>query len=129
MATEFESSFVVVDTSDTVIFALELGGGDVVCSIDVVSGTSEVGTLDDFVVQLRNHEDGDWYDYLDQQDYDNVNQPNMPFASQEGPHEVQSGNTAHLTFKANGVGSVRFQAKSVSTSVILIRGLLTGDNF
>lgn len=110
---------------------LTFGGAGSVTSqlIDVGSGqslsfdVSPVGCATTACkVQLRDHSNGGWYDYLGGTDFDATDNANMLYASTLGPHETINGgtgwahvrihaaNAARIVVTASGAGTVTLRA-------------------
>lgn len=86
-----------------------------------VANAAGSGTLDGFKIQMQDHPDGQWYDYLSGSDFDTATTA-MLFATTTGPHEVAAEGYAHAHVKARGY-AIRFQASSASsTASVRIRG-------
>ena len=87
--------------------------------------------LDGFAIQLKDHSQGEWYDYLVSSsagsgDFDST-LSNLPFATDTGPHEVAAGNRAHAIARVHAAHACRFRAKSSGSSDVTVRGSLVTD--
>lgn len=64
----------------------------------------------DFRIRLKDHPDGEWYDYLLAADFASPNNSNMIFASVD-PSTLAGGAKSHIIFRCNAAWAVNVQAK------------------
>lgn len=73
-------------------------------------GGGSANDVADFKLQLKDHPEGEWYDYLSDTDWDAVTLNAMLFATTTGPHEVTSGDVAHAHVDIHAAYGVKFVA-------------------
>jgi len=104
-----------------------------VFNVEVVNNSGTV-TLDQFIVALKDHPDGEWYTYLSATDFDanfldfdaDVKPPWLLFTQSTGPHELGPAGKAHFIFDAHRAYGVRFSAACVGAGAevasVTVRG-------
>lgn len=125
---------VVGDTHYTFGSSERVQGG--IVTLEIANGSSS-GDINQFEVQIRDHEDGQWYKYIDKTDFDNydpdaaADMTPLIWSDIYTSWEVGSNGYAHVHFPVRGE-SVRFRAKpthswaaSVSTTC---RFTVTGNS-
>jgi hypothetical protein len=91
--------------------------------VEVASGA----TLDGFGVQLKDHANGEWYDYIVSDsggagDFEN-GVSNLRYVTNTGPHEVASGGKAHAIMDLHAAAAIQLLAKTGgSDAEVKVRG-------
>jgi len=107
---------------------LPLLDGSGVLSVEV---ENEAGgaSLDGFAIQLKDHPNGEWYDYISSDQAGSGDFaggiPNLPFAHTRSADDVASGSRGHFSALFHGAHAARFRAKSSGTSSIKVRGKMS----
>ena len=126
--TQFEqTTAVTVTTTITDIYTINLSPSkdsvNDVCVVEVQNAGN--GTLNNFIIYLQDHPNGEFYSFLSGIHFDAASNTNMLFASDVGPHELPSGAKAHVHFRYNGVIAIKFSASTGSgTASVTLRGTL-----
>ena len=136
-AKHFESQTIAVTTTRVEITCPVLenivrGFGEV-CCLEIDSAAGGVA-LSNFIVQLRDHPDGEYYDYLADTDFDNASIENLKVAfgatdaTTPRPHRLATGDKSHIIFALHGANSVKFLASVASGSTdVTVRGTIRGS--
>lgn len=123
-ARQFESDDTTVDTSLTVVHTSGENPHDhrdTLLSLEV-ENTGDTATSG-FDIQIQDHTDGEWYSFLEGNDFDSTSIDAMRFASDTGPHELGAGNKAHVQLRIGPVYRWRARAQVASgTTTVQIRG-------
>lgn len=78
--------------------------------------------VNSFIVQLQDHINGEWYNYLGGADFA-TNSANMLFSSSTGPQATAGGGKAHASIRVNGAYAMRFKCSlAAGAGVVTVRG-------
>lgn len=103
--------------SSGAVIGNELAGGIVNLEIQ----NTGVNAFTDFVVRLKDHASGSFYDYLLAADFTSSTNANMLFAS-VAPGTLAGGATAHVIFRCHAAYAIQVQAKRTSATTAVILG-------
>ena len=122
--THIEQENTAVTTEFTEVLAPQMTAGFISYMAIEVENESG-GDLTDFRVQIKMHGSGQWFAYVDDENFDSTTNSNMLWASATGPHEVAAAGFAAFIVRLEGVFAFRLLAKSASASVVSVRGTLS----
>jgi len=120
--------FVTVTTSYTTIIEVWPEGQADVVNAEVESAAASAAALSSFKMQLKDHKDGEWYDFLTDAEFEAVDKKAMLFCSPTDPDDLAAGEKSHIQVLVRAAYGARFQAKvAASTAKIAIRGGLKAN--
>lgn len=128
----FKSSVVEVGTEFTTLLEQQVVTRGNQEGFDVVNleieNTGDTNAFSDLKIQLQDHPDGEFYDYLIASDFATAGHPNIPFVSVTAPDTLGDGETTHLIFKTHGAYAFKVLAKVASgTTTAVVRGYGRGQ--
>lgn len=109
---QFESGPVEVGDSPTVLAERVLSGLLELANIEVANAAGGAA-LNSFAVQLKDHPGGEWYDFLEDGDFEVAND-NILFCSTTTPHDLAAGAAAHVHIRVNAAHAIRLVASTAS---------------
>ncbi len=113
------SESITITTSYVDILTLILDGRADVLNLELEN--TGAAALTGFKVLLKDHADGEWYDFLSGVDFDSTDLSNMLFASATGPHELGAAAIAHAHVRVNAAYGVKFQGLCGSSTTVVLR--------
>jgi hypothetical protein len=85
--------------------------------------------MNDLIVQLKDHPDGDWYSYLGAADYVSGSNSNMLFASgTPSPDQTADGTRTHMHIRVGAAYGVRFGPQLASGAGVVRFRLSAASN-
>jgi hypothetical protein len=96
-------------------------GGFIHFEVDNSAGTQ---TITDCILQLKDHPNGEFYNYKGGTDWDATNDVNIIFNTTLGVQEVTATNRAHACARIDSAYSARFVMKAASASAVTVRGTI-----
>lgn len=108
-----------VTTDETVIGEFKLWGTSGRVNLEI---QNTGGDLSDFAIYLKDHEDGEFYEFLSGTDFDSTSLVSLQFATATGPHELSDGEKAHIIVDCGAAVRVQLRATSASTSQVTVLG-------
>jgi len=121
---EFESAAVAVAVAATEIHTEVLSGLGGILNMEIENTGAVITT--GFDVQLKDHKNGAWYDFLSDADFDAAVNASMLFATGTGPHELPADTVAHIIIRPWAAYALRILAHvAAGTTNIIVRGTAT----
>lgn len=114
-----------VTTAWTTVYETGVVGGYQQFLAFQIDNAAALSALSDFKVQVKDHADASWEDYIYGAMWSDGSNTNLRSESATRLNAVASGSTARATVRFEGVWGVRLLAKSASTSTVTIRGTLS----
>lgn len=119
--TVFDSGDVTIGASAADIVTLILGG-QIKRKLQLELSVA-TRNMSSFVIQLQDHPEGEFYDYLSDADFDSTAIVSMLFATTAGPHEVTANNKAHAIVELGAPYAVKLRGTcSGAGGVVRVRG-------
>lgn len=119
---QFNSGHVMVDTTYRELYRHTFDVASTV-TLEIDNNSAGGAALTGFRIQIRLDEDGDWHDYIEDDDLDKsqFDCRNVIFSSGD-PQNLASGSSDLIIFVVLCQCEIRYQAKSGTEGNVLIRG-------
>jgi len=108
-----------VDTTFTTVgtqTGLDHGKNAIALEVENVSEGGHDQVLSDFKCQLKDHVDGEWYDWISGASWTAGVIPNIEFCTTQGPQDLPHTTLAHVHLRIPPVYGIRLQAKTAANS-------------
>jgi hypothetical protein len=103
------------------VLAMVLGNQNPGQIVDIEVQNTGANAFTDFRIQLQDHLEGEFYDYLLAADFVSPSNSNMLFSSSD-PSILAGGAKAHITFRVNSAYAFKVLAKRTSATTATVMG-------
>ena len=113
----------ITSTAATIGTAIVIRGWQSVVNLEIENSGS--AALTDFLIELQDHPDGEFYDFLSGTDYA-TGTDDMLFCTSTVPNTLAASGKAHVIFRTWSAYAMRFQATCATTTTVKVRGSYSG---
>ena len=118
---ELSSGAVTVGNTSTVLLTKETLGTYTRMGVDI-NNAAGGGALNAFKIEVKYHNDGAWYEWLADTDFDSTTIAALLTCTDTGPHELGADASAGFSVELGAFQSIRFSATSATSSTVTLRG-------